>query len=126
MHGPLLRGPTHGTCLDPNPKAQTLQRVQEPPRPPPTALDALRAVLLGGLSFLAFMVLFVGGSYYARRQVWACKYQSHMAVEHVQPCTLVEQAVLPYDAREGRCSNAAGAAPIARCCGVACSLGRPS
>ena len=42
---------------------------QEPPRPPPTALDALRAVLLGAASFLAFMVLFVGWSYYARQQV---------------------------------------------------------
>ncbi|KAK9837152.1 hypothetical protein WJX81_006501 [Elliptochloris bilobata] len=42
--------------------------LQVPPRPPPTALDALRAVALGGASFLAFMVLFVSASYYARRQ----------------------------------------------------------
>lgn len=58
----------HDTCKT---LTSTLSHGQEPLRPPPTALDALRAVLLGGVSFLVFMVLFIGGSYYARRQVCA-------------------------------------------------------
>ena len=104
-----------------------MQRMQEPPRPPPTALDALRAVLLGGVSFLVFMVLFVGGSYYARRQVCACKYQAHMAERHVPPCTLFEQAVLTSHPRGRHCPHAAGTTgPIAGCWGVASSHGRPS
>ena len=53
---------------------------QAVPRPPPSPLDALRAVLLGGLSFLAFLVLFVGGSYYARRQAMRSMVSSSAAV----------------------------------------------
>lgn len=53
---------------------------QAVPRPPPSPLDALRAVLLGGISFLAFLVLFVGASYYARRQAMRSMVSSSAAV----------------------------------------------